>query len=246
MKRYSGDRWHLILDLIGNDTDSVLDIGCRERTLARYLPRDSSYVGLDVSPPADVVANAEEPLPFADDSYSVVVLADVLEHLNDPHGALHEAIRVAHSAVVVLLPNVYSLYHRLRFLSGALPGDKYVFGPEPRADRHRWVVNFNEAVSFTHARSRAAGWRVAREYAYDRPFRRRLARLGYWSARRFASPNVWAWEYAARLEPTTTENRLAPTSAPKRAETSRFVAAAAAQQHDRGGEQSESGTSGSD
>jgi SAM-dependent methyltransferase len=201
MRRFSGDRWHLILELIGPDTTSVLDIGCRDRALAEYLPQESSYVGLDVSPPADVVANAEEPLPFEDASFESVVLADVLEHLNDPHAALQEAMRVARSAVVVLLPNVYSLYHRLQFLTGVMPGDKYIFGPEPRVDRHRWMVNFHQAVSFTHARARAAGWRVTSQYAYDLPFRRPVARLGYWAARALASPNVWAWEYAARLEP---------------------------------------------
>jgi SAM-dependent methyltransferase len=201
MKRFSGDRWHLILELIGADTESVLDIGCRDRALAQYLPPGSSYVGLDVSPPADVVANADEPLPFADDSFASVVLADVLEHLNDPHAALHEATRVARTAVVVLLPNVYSLYYRVRFLTGVMPGDKYIFGPELRVDRHRWMVNFHQAVSFTHGRARAVGWCVTSQYAYDRPFRRPVARLGYWAARMLASPNVWAWEYAARLEP---------------------------------------------
>ena len=208
MKRFTGDRWHLVLELLGPDTDSVLDVGCRDQALAQYLPHGSSYVGLDVYPPADVLASAEEPLPFANDSFESVVLADVLEHLNDPHAALHEAIRVARSAVVVLLPNVFSLYHRLRFLTGVMPGDKYIFGPEPRVDRHRWMVNFHQAVSFTHGRARSAGWRVTREYAYDLRFRRPVARLGYWAARSFASVNVWAWEYAARLEPnreTTTQ-----------------------------------------
>lgn len=180
----------------------MLDIGCRDRVLARHLPSASHYVGLDLGPPADVIATAEGPLPFDDASFESVVLADVLEHLNDPHTALDEAMRIARSAVVILLPNMYTLYYRLRFFTGRLPGDKYSFGAARPRDRHRWLPNFEEAANFTRGRAEAAGWRTAREYAYDKPFHRPAARFAYWSARLVGGPGLWSWEYAARLEPS--------------------------------------------
>jgi hypothetical protein len=201
LKRISGDRWWVICQLVGDDTGSVLDVGCRDRALAQHLPPSSHYVGLDLGPPADVIATADGPLPFDDDSFETVVLADVLEHLNDPHTALDEAMRVARSAVVVLLPNMYTLYYRLRFVTGRLPGDKYAFGAERPRDRHRWLPSFEEAAQFTRRRADAAGWRAAWEYAYDKPFHRPAARFAYWAARLMASPGLWSWEYVARLEP---------------------------------------------
>jgi SAM-dependent methyltransferase len=201
LERIAGDRWWVIAHLIGDDTGSVLDVGCRDRRLARHLPPSTHYVGVDLAPPADVIANAEEPLPFEDDSFDTVVLADVLEHLNDPHLALDEALRVARSAVVVLLPNIYTLYYRLRFLAGRLPGDKYAFSAERPGDRHRWLPSFEEAARFTRGRANEAGWIAAREYAYDKPFHRPAARLAYWAARLVGSPGLWSWEYVARLEP---------------------------------------------
>ena len=191
----------MILELIGPGADSVLDVGCRDRALARFLPPETRYVGMDLFPPADVVASAEEPLPFEDDSFHTVVLADVLEHLDDPHSALDEAMRVARSAVVVLLPNLYSLWLRVRFALGITSG-KYAFGPENKRDRHRWLMNFDQASAFTRARAESAHWRMACEYGYDGGFNRRLARAAYWLARMVGSPNLWAWEYAARLEPS--------------------------------------------
>jgi SAM-dependent methyltransferase len=198
----SGDRWTLIIDLIGRDRASVLDIGCRKRELREHLPEQGRYVGLDLAPPADVIASAENPLPFDDDSFETVVLADVLEHLNDPHKALDEAMRVGRRSVVVLLPNLFTLLFRIYFAAlGRLPSQKYAFGPHPQVDRHRWILNFDEAASFTAGRAALCNWRVARECAYLLPFRRRSARLAYGVAGLIGGPNLWSWEYAARLEP---------------------------------------------
>jgi SAM-dependent methyltransferase len=157
---------------------------------------------LDLGPPADVIASAEDPLPFDDDSFDTVVLADVLEHLNDPHRALDEAMRVGRRSVVVLLPNLFTLVFRIYFaLLGRMPSQKYAFGPDPQVDRHRWILNFEQAASFTAGRASLANWRVARECAYVLPFRRLSARAAYGVASLIGGPNLWSWEYAARLEP---------------------------------------------
>src|SRR4051812_6730114 len=197
-------RFALIGELVGPDAGSVLDVGCRDRALESHLPPGVAYTGLDLFPPADVLASAEEPLPFEDDSFDAVVFADVLEHLNDPHGALDEGMRVARSAVVVVLPNIFSAWHRVQFLRGRMSG-KYAFGPEPVLDRHRWVVSYGEAVAFTAARAEKAGWKPTVERAFDGGFTRRLARGVYGALRLVSGPDLWAWAYAARLEPVSAE-----------------------------------------
>jgi SAM-dependent methyltransferase len=195
-----GARWDVIADLIGIDTTSVLDVGCRDRALKDHLASSVRYVGLDLFPPADVIASADEPLPFEDGAFDAVVLADVLEHLNDPQAALDESIRVASKSVVVLLPNLYTLLLRVHYLTGRTFG-KYHFGPDNSLDRHRWLMNFDQAADFTRGRAARSGWRVAREGGHTGDFRRTSARAVYAVARTLGTPNLWAWEYVARLEP---------------------------------------------
>lgn len=205
----SSDRWTLIVGLIGPDTGSILDVGCRTGQLREHLPDASGYVGLDLLPPADVIASAEDPLPFDDDSFESVVLADVLEHLNDPFTALDEAMRVSRRSVVVLLPNLFTLVFRFYFaVLGRMPGHKYAFGPDPQVDRHRWIMSFEQAASFTAGRAALANWCIAREYAYTRPFRRPSTQVAYRMAYLIGGPNLWSWEYAARLEPGEVYRRL--------------------------------------
>lgn len=201
-----GDRWRAVTELIGDEPSSVVDIGCRDKRLRDLLPAECRYVGMDLFPPADVLASAEEPLPFEDGEFDVAVLADVLEHLNDPHSALDEAMRVARKAVVIFLPNMYSLWHRVQYLRGVIP-DKYDFGPEGSLDRHRWLMDVSQSAEFAHGRAERNGWRVADEAGWDREFRRLPARAAYGLARRLGSPDVWAWGYAARLEPRRATTR---------------------------------------
>lgn len=196
----AGSRWELVVDFVGADAASVLDVGCRDCALRGHLAPGVSYVGVDLFPPADVIASAEERLPFDDASFDAVVLADVLEHLDDPHGALDEAIRVASKRVVVLLPNLYTLLLRARYAAGHT-FDKYSFGPDNTLDRHRWLLNFDQAADFTRRRAARSGWEVTREGGYTFRFRRASARVVYAGARVLGSPNLWAWEYVARLEP---------------------------------------------
>ncbi|MEA2154952.1 MAG: hypothetical protein QOE11_1092, partial [Solirubrobacteraceae bacterium] len=123
-----------------------------------------------------------------------------LEHLDDPQSALDEAIRVASKAVVVLLPNLYTLILRAQFAAGRTFG-KYSFGPDNSLDRHRWLMNFDQAADFTRGRAARSGWHVAREGGHTGNFRRPSSRAVYAAARMVGTPNLWAWEYVARLEP---------------------------------------------
>ena len=77
----------------------VLDVGCGEGELARYLP-DGVWVGLDNSrtmlerAPAGGVLGDATALPFPDGSFDGVAILYVLYHLPDPRLALAEAHRV--------------------------------------------------------------------------------------------------------------------------------------------------------
>src|SRR6266704_2212100 len=112
------------------DARSVLDIGCRDGILRKYLPQEVSYAGVDLSPGPNVtrVCNLEQGIPFADVSFD-------------------EMVRVARRQVMVVLPNFYHFRERLRFLRGREAG-KYVLSPAPIQDRHRWLLSYQSAHSF--------------------------------------------------------------------------------------------------
>ncbi|MEW6192560.1 MAG: class I SAM-dependent methyltransferase [Bacillota bacterium] len=142
----------------------VLDVGCRSGNLKRLLPGQKvRYVGTDLNPPADVLANLEHGLPFKEASFDVVVALDVLEHTDNIHKAFGELCRVARRYLVISLPNVYELKSRLKFLLGRPISGKYILTPEPPLDRHRWFFSLKEGQKFVHVAGRQHGLEVIAE-----------------------------------------------------------------------------------
>jgi SAM-dependent methyltransferase len=113
----------------------VLDLGCRSGALTRHFLEGNEVVGLDVDRVAldkaaelgiePVLANVEEPLPFADESFDAVVAGELLEHLQFPEALVAEARRVLRSGGILVgsVPNAFRVQSRLRFLRGRPPED---------------------------------------------------------------------------------------------------------------------------
>lgn len=98
---------------------AVLDAGCGEGFVVDYLAgKDPSLrlTGVDLS--SEAVAYATEhfgdkarfrtgsvyKLPFSDRSFDLVICSEVLEHLDDPAGALKELRRVSRNAILITVP----------------------------------------------------------------------------------------------------------------------------------------------
>ena len=140
---------------------TLLDAGCRTMDLKPLLKDCREYNGTDLLPvEGGLQCDLEKELPFEDGAFDIVTVLDVLEHLDNPHGALKELIRIARKAVFVSLPNMYYIQFRWNYLKGQLSG-KYVFPTEPVPDRHRWILSYREAVEFVL--HNAAGHRVDHE-----------------------------------------------------------------------------------
>lgn len=97
----------------------LLDIGCGNRTLERYLPNTCSYIGLDYPKTVDLgyqgkpsVFGDGQNLPFASASFQCVTFMDVLEHIPNPSLAIQEAWRVLSPAgtLVIQVPFLYPLH----------------------------------------------------------------------------------------------------------------------------------------
>ena len=113
----------------------ILDVGCGIGTyVRRFRDFTSDAYGVDIDPekvrdasrflPNIQVAPAEN-LPFPDESFDVVFLHEVLEHVGDDRLAILEAARVLRPGgqVVIFVPNRLYLFET----HGIYLGDRFVF-----------------------------------------------------------------------------------------------------------------------
>jgi ubiquinone/menaquinone biosynthesis C-methylase UbiE len=93
--------------------DSVLEIGCADGGIVSSLANVGLYaVGVDLAAP--YLYTAQKPaqyicadgfsLPLVDKTFDTVVLAEILEHIDDPLKLLLEAVRVCRKRVVITVP----------------------------------------------------------------------------------------------------------------------------------------------
>ena len=121
--RWLTERWVANLDGVlqqiaaaPGTVDHALEVGCGEGVIADKLQRRfGEVVALDLPDaglradwrgydgPRFLHADAHH-LPFNDDRFEVVVAAEVLEHLPDPHTGLQEMARVGRRHLVLSVP----------------------------------------------------------------------------------------------------------------------------------------------
>jgi len=140
-------RLNLIRRYVPLEGRRILDIGCGIGTFVRRLREFSADVyGVDVdrervrrgamASPHLAVAVSES-LPFADETFDVVLLHEVLEHVRDDRLTLEEACRVTRPGgrIVVYCPNrlypfeTHGIVVRKRYVFGNIPLVNYL--PDP-------------------------------------------------------------------------------------------------------------------
>jgi SAM-dependent methyltransferase len=133
------------------ETQTLLDVGCRDGRLKSHLPSGVEYTGIDLTPGPQVtrICDIEHGIPYSDDSFDAVVALDVLEHTDNIWFAFRELVRVARNQIMVVLPNSYHWKERLRFLRGK-ERDKHKLEPQVIRDRHRWLTSYAAAHTFAN------------------------------------------------------------------------------------------------
>lgn len=127
LKRSSLSSHSQILDLVGPEPRSVLDVGCGQGELGHLLRQRGHYVvGIDAEAPEFEIdefiqRDLADGLPLDDDRrFDVVILADVLEHMADPLRLVRDAAqRLAPlGRILVSLPNAVHWSVRAQVLAG--------------------------------------------------------------------------------------------------------------------------------
>lgn len=115
------------------DESTILDIGCGDGYLGQLLQTEKrcDVTCLDISEVAlrkakerglkVVLGNAEEGLPFKDDTFDCVIATEVLEHMSSSEEVLKEIKRVSRGQIIVSIPNIAFWKYRLQLLFGRFP-----------------------------------------------------------------------------------------------------------------------------
>ena len=124
------ERGELFARWIG-ENKTVLDLGGRDGTLTRYFSQNNTVTIGDIDEKAlsyakdnynfeTEIINLNETLPFSDNSFDCVVMAEVLEHLPYPMITLGEIKRVLkeNGKFIGNLPLAYHLKDRIQILRG--------------------------------------------------------------------------------------------------------------------------------
>ena len=160
-------------------TGRVLDVGCGQMPYRGMLPRQSSYVGIDIAAAGqfgmsrhpDIVAFDGAVIPFPDATFDYVLCTEVLEHVENPGELIAEMRRVLRpgglivatvpfSARVHHAPHDFHRYTRYRLASlFACVGATVI---EERGDDLATLANKLIVICMRLARpSRASLWGLA-------------------------------------------------------------------------------------
>lgn len=114
-----------------NSPFSILDVGCADGSIsAHFLLPNVSVFGLDSSEHNvflaqkkginAVVGDISNCVPFSSNTFNMVLMGELIEHLFDPDFAIKEAYRVLKNdgSLVLTFPNISSLPNRVRLCLG--------------------------------------------------------------------------------------------------------------------------------
>jgi cyclopropane fatty-acyl-phospholipid synthase-like methyltransferase len=167
--KISLDRNEFIANKLGFlNKETLLDIGCRDMILKKYLIGKFKYIGIDyqihLKKSKDFVnCNLENGIPKIS-NVDIITAIDVLEHLENIHNVFSSLFLLSKKKIIIALPNMGYYKFRIKFFfTGCLSG-KYNFSERKIFDRHRWIPNYQSIDRFVKTNT-PKNWKII-EYNY--------------------------------------------------------------------------------
>jgi methyltransferase family protein len=135
-----------IIDGLG--VRSLLDVGCRDGVLRQHLTKPLAYSGCDVFPVGHARYVGDIATLAIGERFDCVAALDILEHLDDPFAVFDTLVTLSARYTIVSLPNCYDLKSKVKFVIHNRLGGKYTFGVSMPPDRHKWIMSYDEIMSF--------------------------------------------------------------------------------------------------
>ncbi|HEY8783453.1 MAG TPA: methyltransferase domain-containing protein [Mucilaginibacter sp.] len=145
------------------DIKSLLDVGCRDCVLQKYLSPGINYFGNDLFQNKDNNVNYVGDINILkiDKKFDCVTAIDILEHTDDPYKIFDNLVALTNKILIINLPNCYGLKSVYKFSVKGQLGEKYDFGVENRLDRHRWLMNCKQICDFYYHKAKEHNLKLA-------------------------------------------------------------------------------------
>lgn len=160
--------WYQLEAVVGQKPERVLEVGVGNRVVADTLEKlGIGVTTIDIDPAlGPTVVGSVVQMPFAEGSFDLVLVAEVLEHLrwDDLQRALSESRRVTRGHVVVTLPHVGYVFA----ISWKLPSLAW----------RRWLVKLPHFWK-VHAFDGEHYWEIGKRGFSARKVRREFGRAGF-------------------------------------------------------------------
>jgi 2-polyprenyl-3-methyl-5-hydroxy-6-metoxy-1,4-benzoquinol methylase len=114
----------------------LLDVGCNQGFINEKITKNNTIIGIDIDGKNLSIAkdrgyitkkinlNSIKQLPFRKNTFDVILLWDILEHLIEPNNLIDECERILkkEGILIVSIPNTLNIINRFRFMFG-IPSD---------------------------------------------------------------------------------------------------------------------------
>lgn len=163
----------------------VVEYGCYKQELAKYLPIETVYMGVDNRPweHSVIVEDLENPKPHVWKP-NIIFCLETLEHLKEPWNLLYRIKEEADSccAVIISLPNESTLFHRLRCLFGVVDAEAF------KLDKHVHLPSISQSRKWL-----AEHFTIEREVPYINPGAKGSRQGWMGGILTFIPDAVWEW-----------------------------------------------------
>jgi cyclopropane fatty-acyl-phospholipid synthase-like methyltransferase len=195
--KISLNRNEFIANKLGNlNEETLLDIGCRDMILKKYLKGKFKYIGVDYKINLEdtddfINFNLESGIPKIGE-IDIITAIDVLEHLENIHDVFSSLFLLSKKKVVIALPNMGYYKFRLNFFFTGFISGKYNFSEKKIFDRHRWIPNYKSINRFIKTNI-PKNWKIL-EYNYI--FERKRNFLFYFTEKLLSKifPSLFVYE----------------------------------------------------